>query len=760
MKHFLVLFFLHGVLCNGSSLTISLESLVTWEGSCVLIPCQINETLHFANLTLATVAWYFQPSSTHTWLDYSGHPIYDSSKTLEDHANLTSPHFQDRVQFVGDLSIGDCSLMITQLRMNDSGTYSAKVATLDENQDGQQMFQSTKIHVREKPPEPKMEAMRVGTQEWWTMKVICSASYHCPEEPMVLILRGLEKHLPKRTIGNRIIQTTVSFEPTWEEERKKVTCLLTSKDGAQKSKSTLQLDVKHVPLGVQLVLLNNLPIKEGDNVRLNCSVRRSLPDDNWYNWAKSDSHTIEHRYSGPKLLTFPAIPGPATSYRCEACNWVGCTSSQTVTVDVHFAPKDVSIWKGAPKYIDEGSIVQLRCQVGMANPRNFSYAWYHDGQKLNATNEMLIFPEIVMAQSGNYWCEVSNSVGTNISPRILLHVICYQCYRTPLSITLSPLASWKGSCVWIPCYINESPHTVLSISVLWYFDPDIWYDYSDHLLYDSSKTPMDQVNLTSPAFQGRVSFVGDLSKADCSLMITQLQPKDSGTYRTRVLASITDYPWPLKRFLSATVNVTEAPPEPKMETVPVRIREGRITKVICSAPHHCPEENITLTLSGLEKEHLSSQDTITENGMVRTTLNFETSFEDHGKVLTCFLTTEVGSQRSKSTMMLNVLFAPRDVRALADTEEVVRVDHSLRLRCEAGMANPQELTYKWYKNEEQLELVSTDVLLTIKQVRRKHIGIYYCEARNRVGVSRSLPIELKHFCGPSLPVDCYIKVWS
>ncbi|XP_042296600.1 B-cell receptor CD22-like isoform X4 [Sceloporus undulatus] len=424
------------------------------------------------------------------------------------------------------------------------------------------------------------------------------------------------------------------------------------------------------------------------------------------------------------------------------------------------APKDVSIWKGAPKYIDEGSIVQLRCQVGMANPRNFSYAWYHDGQKLNATNEMLIFPEIVMAQSGNYWCEVSNSVGTNISPRILLHVICYQCYRTPLSITLSPLASWKGSCVWIPCYINESPHTVLSISVLWYFDPDIWYDYSDHLLYDSSKTPMDQVNLTSPAFQGRVSFVGDLSKADCSLMITQLQPKDSGTYRTRVLASITDYPWPLKRFLSATVNVTEAPPEPKMETVPVRIREGRITKVICSAPHHCPEENITLTLSGLEKEHLSSQDTITENGMVRTTLNFETSFEDHGKVLTCFLTTEVGSQRSKSTMMLNVLFAPRDVRALADTEEVVRVDHSLRLRCEAGMANPQELTYKWYKNEEQLELVSTDVLLTIKQVRRKHIGIYYCEARNRVGVSRSLPIELKHFCGPSLPVDCYIKVWS
>ncbi|XP_062818340.1 B-cell receptor CD22-like isoform X2 [Anolis carolinensis] len=671
MKNFFVLFLIHGSLCNGNLLSINPENLETWKGSCVLIPCQINETLHFAYLPHASVAWYFRPSLADALFDYNVQPLFDSSKTLEDHVNLTSPNFQGRVRFVGDLTKRDCSLMITELHMNDSGTYNAKVAILGENNERLHLlFQSAKIHVRETPPEPKVETRRIQTPGLWAMKVICSVSYHCPNEPMMLTLRGLEKHPQKRNIGNRTIQTIVSFEPTWEEESKKVICLLTNKDGSHKSKTTLQLDVKHSPLGVQLVLLNDLPIKEGDNVRLNCSVSRSLPDDNWYNWAKSDSHTVELRYSGPKLLTFPASPGPATSYKCEACNWLGCTSSQAVTVDVH----------------------------------------------------------------------------------------CDQCYKTPLSIRLNSRASWKGSCVWIPCYINEAPHTVISISVLWYFEPDILEDYYDHLLYDSSKTPMNQMNLTSPRFQGRVHFIGNVTLANCSLMITQLQTKDSGTYHARVLASIPDYPWPLKRFMIAPVNVTETLPEPKMETVPVEIEERKTAKVICSAPYHCPEENMTLTLSGLEEDRLSSQDTTIENGVIRTVLNFEPSFGDHGKVLKCLLKSETGSQRSRNTMKLDVQFAPRSVIALPETKDVVMMGQSLQLRCEVGKANPQEVTYAWYKKEQ--ELVAEGALLIISKASRKHSGIYHCNATNKMGSSRSSQIELSYFCSSSQPKDCYLKVWS
>lgn len=68
---------------------------------------------------------------------------------------------------------------------------------------------------------------------------------------------------------------------------------------------------------------------------MNCSFGSSKPNDNWYNWFKSDPSMIEYKYSGPNLLTFPATLGPYnTSYECEVCNRIGCTSSPVVTLEV------------------------------------------------------------------------------------------------------------------------------------------------------------------------------------------------------------------------------------------------------------------------------------------------------------------------------------------------------------------------------------------------------------------------------------------
>uniref|UniRef100_A0ABM5ERM8 B-cell receptor CD22 n=1 Tax=Pogona vitticeps TaxID=103695 RepID=A0ABM5ERM8_9SAUR len=814
MRPYFWLLLLKGFLCNEYPLRIPHNPLIVWEGSCMLIPCHVDETLHSDRLKPTAVVWFFQPVFDGRLLSYTGQLLYDSSKTSSDLMNLTSPSFRGRVRFVGDLSQGDCSLKITKLHANDNGTYGVVVAASVENQTGRQMlYQKVVAHVRESPPEPKIETVEVESQEWWTMKVACSVAYHCPDEPMTLTFIDLEGSRQKMTIANGMVQTVASVEPVWKDEKyRKMTCLLHDKDGLLRYKASLELDGPLIkegerphqtpytsmekapqvttavddtsidgqpiagpsitmgswrdhPKDVQLVLLNDLPIKEGHDVRLNCSVGRSVPDDNWYNWIKLDAHTAEIQYSHPKLLTFPAAPGPAISYQCEACNRFGCMSSQKISIEVHFSPKEVKILKWSPEHIVEGSEVKLKCEVGMANPSNLTYTWYRgeEQRKQNSTEEMLIFSSVSSKDSDDYWCEVSNSVGTTVSSKVTLCVLCAQCYESPLSIALNSLAAWEGSCVWIPCRVSEPniSDKINITSLLWYFDPYMSYDHVDHLLYDGSKTSMDLMNRTSPNFRGRVKFVGDLNNADCSLLVTQLQTKDSGWYRARVVISVPNYPWPLTRFLSAAVNITESPAEPKIRTDPLEMHEGRLAKVICSALYHCPGENMTLTLTGLEKDRLLSQQTAIESGTVRTVLSFRPILEDHGKVLRCLYKSQAGSQRSQGTMKLDVKFAPREVRAVQDPEEVIKVGSPLQLECKVGKANPQDLNYTWYKNGQQLpQDFASSALLTLQRVGFTDTGLYHCEANNSVGTSGSLQVELTSLCSPSLPDDCYIKAWN
>lgn len=112
----------------------------------------------------------------------------------------------------------------------------------------------------------------------------------------------------------------------------------------------------------------------------------------------------------------------------------------------------------------------------------------------------------------------------------------------------------------IPCQISETHDSaeVRATDVAWFFQP-VWdnssFDYSGSLLYDSSKRRKGNTMAVSPAFQDRVKFIGNLGNRDCSLMITQLQTKDSGTYGARVVASVGNYNWRYKWFRNATVNV-------------------------------------------------------------------------------------------------------------------------------------------------------------------------------------------------------------
>uniref|UniRef100_A0A670IHP6 B-cell receptor CD22 first Ig-like domain-containing protein n=1 Tax=Podarcis muralis TaxID=64176 RepID=A0A670IHP6_PODMU len=116
-----------GILGYENMLTIAPNNLAAWEGSCILIPCKIDQTYKNVRVDNFFLIWYFDAKYEDNLKDYTGIMLYNGSSTPKKYLTPTSPHFLDRVRFVGNLASRNCSLKISHLQKNDSGTYGARL---------------------------------------------------------------------------------------------------------------------------------------------------------------------------------------------------------------------------------------------------------------------------------------------------------------------------------------------------------------------------------------------------------------------------------------------------------------------------------------------------------------------------------------------------------------------------------------------------------------------------------------------------------
>ncbi|KAL7981122.1 hypothetical protein Chor_005356, partial [Crotalus horridus] len=239
-KYYLILF--SGSL-GGDPLSLTPKTLSAWEGSCVLISCNIEEEYKSRYLNQVSFAWYFQPLFNKTLNDYSGKLLYNSNQTT----TAVSSEFHNRVKFVGNLGRKNCSLKISQLRPSDTGDYGIRLywrAGMLPNQ--QKWFDKVTITVRESPSE-LIEIVSTEGKENSVYKVACSIPYSCLDEPITLSIQGLEDHhvwSPETTTKLQTVQTELSFMATWEDHEKQLTCLLKTADGREIKKPFANLEVK------------------------------------------------------------------------------------------------------------------------------------------------------------------------------------------------------------------------------------------------------------------------------------------------------------------------------------------------------------------------------------------------------------------------------------------------------------------------------------------------------------------------------------
>ncbi|XP_078022743.1 V-set and immunoglobulin domain-containing protein 10-like [Epinephelus lanceolatus] len=211
-------------------------------------------------------------------------------------------------------------------------------------------------------------------------------------------------------------------------------------------------------------------------------------------------------------------------YTCMVITDSGDATSQTsLKVTGALSVPSVSVSPSAE--IVEGSSVTLTCSSD-ANPAA-NYTWYKKNGNPNlhplSKEPQLVFSSIQSSDSGEYYCTTENELGRRTSESIAIDVQLIQGQKGwRVTYTSTEICAVKGSTVEIHCSYRY-PSSYYKI------DKTFWFvNMTDDVFVDLK---------TDPQYSGRVQYVCDEIKNDCTLRITDLRESDSAVYKFRFITN-------------------------------------------------------------------------------------------------------------------------------------------------------------------------------------------------------------------------------
>uniref|UniRef100_A0A3Q3RDK4 Ig-like domain-containing protein n=1 Tax=Monopterus albus TaxID=43700 RepID=A0A3Q3RDK4_MONAL len=131
--------------------------------SCVVIPCTFQYKEDF-------------PMTRGIWVKKNGGNVYHNGRSL------VLDHFKDRTRLLGDLSQGNCSLEIDDIKPFDNGPFCFKA----EKGETIYSFNSSCVFIVMKASEkPVMTPVPAEVDAGSTLSVSCSVTHTCPSYPPV-----------------------------------------------------------------------------------------------------------------------------------------------------------------------------------------------------------------------------------------------------------------------------------------------------------------------------------------------------------------------------------------------------------------------------------------------------------------------------------------------------------------------------------------------------------------------------------------------
>ncbi|XP_051560311.1 uncharacterized protein LOC127444811 [Myxocyprinus asiaticus] len=316
--------------------------------------------------------------------------------------------YSQRIQYLGDKQ-QNCTIRLNDVTQKDSHKYYFRFIT--DKTGGRWIgypgvnLDITDLHV---------ESPEIVT-EGDTVSLTCKSTCNLTDRATFIWLKNTQS-LTER--NNKLLLQSVR-----REDAGRYSCAV---HGHKLTSPHVYLNVRYSPKTVSVSMSGSGEIVLGDSVTLTCSSDSNPPVLN-YTWFKENT-TVG---SGEIYSITSIHSDDSGEYKCMSRNEVGEKYSDTVTLNVMYAPKTVSVSMSGSGEIVLGDSVTLTCSSD-SNPPVLNYTWF----KENETSSVGSGQSYSALQSGFFYCVAQNQHGSQRSAAVSVTVRYRFGWHVVLGITV------------------------------------------------------------------------------------------------------------------------------------------------------------------------------------------------------------------------------------------------------------------------------------------------------------------------------------
>ncbi|XP_059411035.1 B-cell receptor CD22-like [Carassius carassius] len=672
----------------------------------------------------------YPPQSVSVSISPSGEIVEGDSVTLSCSSDSNPP--AEISWFKGRMFVGSGRIYsISKISSDDSGEYKCK----SRNKHGEKYSDTVMLNVMYPPRNVSVSINPSGViVEGDSVTLSCSSDSNPPAE--INWVKG------GTFVGSGRIYSISKISSDHSGEYK---CKSRNTLG-EKYSDAVTLNIKYPPRNVSVSINPSGEIVEGDSVTLICSSDSNPPAEN--NWVKGRMFVGSGRiYSISNISS-----DHSGEYKCKSRNKHGEKYSDAVTLNVMYAPRNVSVFINGSGEIVEGDSVTLICSSD-SNPPAQNFSWFKENQSSSVGSGQ----SFSALQSGRFYCEAHNQHGFQRSKAVTVNVM-YPPKSVSVSISPSGVIV-EGDSVTLNCSSDSNPPAEISwfkggtfvVSGRIYSISKISSDHSEEYKCKSRNKHGEQyshavtlnimyaprnvsvfINESGEIVEGESVTLFCSSDSNPPAEISWFQENQSSSVGSGQSFSALQ----TGRFYceahnqhgsqrSDAVTVTDAP-----RNVSVFINgsgeivEGDSVTLICSSDSNPPAQNFSWF-----KENQSSS--------VGSGQSF--SALQSGRFY-CEAHNQHGFQRSKA-VTVNVMYPPKSVSVSISPSGVIVEGDSVTLNCSSDSNPPAEIS--WFKGG---TFVVSGRIYSISKISSNHSEEYKCKSRNKHGEQYSHAVTLNIMC--------------